>query len=335
LKKLLSGILFFIFLQNFSFAQDLHYSQFYNSPMNINPALTGIFNGDKRIMASVRDQWESVPVPWLTFSGSYDQKIYRNNSSNFFGVGLLFNYDRQGDSRIQLTNVNLSASYNHLINKNNILTLGIQGGYANRGFSESALTWDRQWNGEVYDPNLSSEENFAFDMVNIFESAIGINYRLQEHERSKLDLGVGWFHLIEPSTDFTGGNFNVNLPRRISAYVMGKFQIADNLDLDLSALYQDQVTYNEFIIGGLLDIYVNKKRGKETNVHVGVGYRTSNSIFPKIAISYNDIYVSFSYDVDLSAFEIATDSKGGPELHFRYIIKSVKPLGVFKTCPIF
>ena len=63
----------------------------------------GIFNGDKRFVGSVRDQWRSVPVPWFTFSASYDQKIYGNSENGFFGFGLLFNYDRQGDSRLNLS----------------------------------------------------------------------------------------------------------------------------------------------------------------------------------------------------------------------------------------
>jgi len=82
-------------------------------------------------------------------------------------------------------------------------------------------------------------------------------------------------------------------------------------------------------------MYVNRKRGQETNIHLGIGYRTSQSLYPKIAIEFQNYYVGFSYDTDLSRFSNATDHRGGPELHFRYIIKSVKPLGLFKTCPIF
>ena len=72
-----------------SHAQDLHYSQFYHNPQNINPALTGVFAGDKRIIANYRSQWSSVPVDYLTFSGAYDMKLYHPRlKNNLLGVGI-------------------------------------------------------------------------------------------------------------------------------------------------------------------------------------------------------------------------------------------------------
>ena len=58
-------------------SQDLHYSQFYNAHVNINPALTGIFNGDVRVAGNYRSQWKAVPVPYMTFTGAGDFKIYK------------------------------------------------------------------------------------------------------------------------------------------------------------------------------------------------------------------------------------------------------------------
>jgi len=78
----LTMILVFITLSQQSNAQDFHYSQFYNAPMSFNPALTGIFNGDERISASLRDQWRSVPVPWFNFSVGYDRKFYPKKAKN-------------------------------------------------------------------------------------------------------------------------------------------------------------------------------------------------------------------------------------------------------------
>ena len=82
-------------------AQDLHYSQFYNSPQNLNPALTGVFDGDHRLTFSMRDQWRFVPVPWTTFSLAYDKNIPSSKYySVFYGLRLNFNYDKQGDTRL-------------------------------------------------------------------------------------------------------------------------------------------------------------------------------------------------------------------------------------------
>lgn len=317
-------------------AQDLHYSQFYNSPLNLNPALTGIFNGDHRFTASLRDQWRFVPVPWFTFSGSYDQKYYpKNSEKSFWGFGANFNYDRQGDSHLNLSTLNFSASYNYIINKSNIITGGLLAGFSSRGFSESDLTWDKQWTGDTFDAGVGSGENFDATRVNFLETAAGINYRWQQTNRTKVDLGVGLFHLIEPSVSYYDGD-SENLPRRLNITGVGNLQVLDAVDVQLHGLFQQQEKYNELVIGALGKFYVNQARGKETQLHLGFGYRTSGSLIPTVAIEYRGIYASFSYDADITDFNDLGDSRrGGPEFHVRYIITHVKPMNTFKVCPIY
>ena len=98
-------------------AQDLHYSQFYNSPLNTNPALIGIFNGDQRFNLSYRNQWKFVPVTWTTFSLAYDRKYYLEDDKHFFRFWGNLNYDRQGDSKLTLTGINVGASYTRKLTK--------------------------------------------------------------------------------------------------------------------------------------------------------------------------------------------------------------------------
>lgn len=323
-----------------AFSQDLHYSQFYLAPTNVNPALTGIFNGDQRYAASIRDQWRSVPVPWLTFSAAYDRKIYPKKAKNhFIGAGLNFNYDKQGDSQINLSNINVSGSYNRILNAKNIITFGALVGYTTRGFNPSTLTWDKQWNGAEYDPSLGSGEVFDLERYNFLETALGINYRYQKSQRTKLDIGASLFHLTQPKADYirttevtTGGI--EKLPQRLSLQAQGSVELTNRLDLLLDALYQKQTSYHEMLFGGYLNFYLNQKRGKQTNLHVGLGYRTSKALFPKVAFRFNNILVAMSYDIDMSELNFHTNI-GGPEIHFNYIITHVKPVGTFKTCPIF
>jgi len=317
-------------------AQDLHYSQFYNSPLNINPALTGIFNGDHRITGSLRDQWRFVPVPWFTFSGAYDQKLHIGvTEKSFWSAGVNFNYDSQGDSRINLATLNLSGSYNRIINKSNVITGGLLLGYSTRGFSETDLTWDKQWNGDTFDASSGSGENFDATRVSFLETAAGVNYRWQQSNRTKVDLGVGVFHLIEPSVSYYNGD-SEKLPRRINVMGVGNIQLLDAIDLQMHGLYQLQEEYDELVIGALGKFYLNQSRGKETQVHLGVGYRTSGSVIPTFAIDYRGVYVSFSYDIDATNFnDLADSSRGGPEFHVRYIIKHVKQMKKFKVCPIY
>jgi len=315
-------------------AQDLHFSQFYNSPLNVNPGLTGVYNGDKRLLASYRNQWSSVPVPWTTYSVSYDQKLYLKNYDNFFfNVGGLLNYDRQGDSNISLSNLNAVFSCSHITNPATVITMGALVGYSSRAFDNTSLRWDSQWNGDTFDPNLPGEV-FNAQMVDFIETAFGVNVRLQRSSRTKIDLGGAAFHFLQPKIAFLSTD-DIELPRRYSGTTEASLQLGEKLDVLAKGLYQRQQDYEEIVVNGLFKYYLNQSRGNQVNLYFGAGYRLSGAVFPTFAIDYNQFYVSLSYDIDISDATAKTNGRGGPELHFRYIIKSVKPLGQFKICPIY
>ena len=334
MKRFLTAL--FVFSVLFVYGQDIHYSQFYNAPLIINPAKTGIFNGDKRINLSYKNQWSSVPVPWRNFTGSYDMKFYPDDSDDyFFSGGLIFNYDRQGQSKLNLTNFNLSGSYTRVLNPHNLITFGLSLGYATRGFNSETLTWDSQWDGRVFDGSRpTGEADLNADRVSFFENAVGINYRAQRDSRTKLDLGIGVYHLIEPQVAFFAAD-DIKLPKRVSLSGIGSLEVASALDLQLHGLAQFQGDFSEYIIGGLLKFHINQTPGEEWQLHIGAGYRTRKSLIPTLALQYRNVYVSASYDIDWSEFDTHTDNRGGIELHFRYIWADPPSPRRVKVCPIF
>jgi type IX secretion system PorP/SprF family membrane protein len=328
-------IVAFIFCLSDAFGQDLHYSQFYNSPLNLNPAQTGIFNGDKRFNLSFRDQWRFVPVAWTTFSLAYDFKKYLADDKHFLGLGGNLNYDRQGDSKLTLTGLNLAGSYTRSLNSSNLLSGGLMLGVNGRGYNTTNLTWDKQWNGVAFNSGINSGEKFDVRRVILFELASGLNYRYQRSERTKVDIGIGAYHLHQPTTTFYNSP-NEELPLHMTYSLIGSMELMKNLDIQINGLHQAQEEYKETIIGGLAKLYINQKRGKETQVHVGLGYRTAGSIIPTFAVQFNEWYGSFSYDLDNNNFnDISSSNRGGPEFHLRYIIKNVRPLSTRKNCPIY
>ncbi len=334
LKKTLVFV-FFVTIFSKNFGQDLHYSQFYHSPQNINPALTGLFDGDHRFYGSFRDQWRFVPVPWFTFSGAYDRKLFVLGDKQFLGIGGIINHDRQGDSKFNLTSISVNAALHRFLSQHHIIGIGAVLGFASRGFNTTNLTWDKQWNGDSFDPNLPSGEQFDLLRTNFIENGLGLNYRYQKDERTHVDLGASVLHLIEPQVSHYDAD-NIKLPRRITFSGVGNFKLTSKLDLQLHGLHQLQGKYNETIFGGLAKIYIKDTPGKRYQLHLGLGYRTAKSFIPTVALQYNEILASFSYDVDRNAFnDILNSNRGGPELHVRYIIKKVKPLSEIKVCPIY
>ncbi|MBL0025510.1 MAG: PorP/SprF family type IX secretion system membrane protein [Saprospiraceae bacterium] len=334
LRIFISTILVFNFVLN-SNAQDLHYSQFYNSPQNVNPAMTGVFNGDHRFILSHRGQWRFVPVSWTTYSGSYDRNITPYNSQKiFYGLGLNLNYDRQGDSKLNLLNVGINGALHGKLNERNILSLGLGLGFASSGFDTKSLRWDKQWNGDIFDTGLPSQEAFqSTERTSFFETGMGINYLYQKSSRTNLDLGIAALHLIEPEVAFYGDK-PTKLARRYTFSAVGNVELTDKVDIQLHFLHQIQGEYDETVLGGLGKLHLNQNRGKELQLHFGLGYRTSGSFIPTVALQYNEWYAGFNLDVDRTSYnKTLNTSRGAYELHLRYIIKNVKPFR-FKNCPI-
>ncbi len=317
-------------------SQDIHYSQFYNSPQTANPALTGIFNGDIRYLANVRDQWRWNPVPWSTLGLAYNQKIYpKKSATHFFAAGGNFYHDRQGDSHLNLSTINASGSYNRILNEKNILSGGLMLGFSTRGFNPKELTWDKQWDGETFDSNAGSGESFDTKRIYFLETGLGINFRHQRSKRTKIDLGASVFHLLQPNAGYYNKELQ-NLPMNINLTAIASLFVVDALDIQIHGLQQLQGKYRETVIGALGKIYINKHRGKELQLHVGMGYRTSGSYIPTIAVKYNQYYASMNIDADNTDFNNFENSKRGAiEFHFRYTITHVKPLKAFKVCPIY
>ena len=332
--KLLHTLIAIIFGGSLITAQDLHYSQFFASPMNINPALTGIFNGDVRFFGNYRNQWNSVPVPYMTFTGGADLKFLGSESDNFFSGGLIFNYDQAGDSRLRLGALGLSGSYTIKTSENLFLTFGalISGGQ--RAFSLSDLRFDAQYDGGQFDPTRSIQESFDNTNITIFDINAGANLRWQKTPRSKFDFGVGVFHLNAPTHPFYESN-DVKVPLRFDIHAIGGLEIASKLDLLLRGIYQGQGPHSEALLGAGLLIHLNQNLGKEFGLEIAGHYRFGDAIAPMVRLHFRSLEVGMSYDINFSDFDVATLNRGGPEFSLIYRLTKVKPLSSFKVCPIF
>jgi type IX secretion system PorP/SprF family membrane protein len=230
----ITGVFVFFLCANFLSAQDIHLSQYHFDRLQINPALTGIFNGDRQVSLIHKQQFFSVPVDYLTFSGSYDMKFNKvQNPHGFFSAGVLFNYDQAGDADLALINLSLNGSYTRALTRSFFVGLGAYVGGGQRSFNEKDLKWDNNWNGTTFVPGPSGE-TFDHTSVTFLDLGAGLNVRLQGKDRTKIDLGVGAFHLNEPGYNFglkQNGDENIPLPARFSFHALGVLKLVSRLDL--------------------------------------------------------------------------------------------------------
>lgn len=323
----------------FLVAQDIHFSQFQHSPLNLNPALTAIFSGDYRIAGNYRSQWQSVPVDYMTFSGAYDMKIgLPNLKKAYLGGGIIFNADQAGDADFSLLQIALNASYTHQVASEHFLTLGLQLGMIQQRFEPHLLTYDEQWNGDVWDEFRPITEDFRATSISFGDISTGINWHYKS-EKIVSNIGVGMLHLTQPTFSFFEEEEAV-LKNKMSFYIIGTHLVSEKIAYSPRLLLTFQDAHTEGIIGVGLLYYSNRKKANELGIQPSINYRfnheiAGDAIIPMLEIFYQSWVVGLSYDVNVSDFIAATNRQGGLELSVQYIIKKVAPPEVFKACPIF
>lgn len=327
---LILGLLFLIK----SDAQDLHFSQFQNSPLNHNPALTGIFNGDQRFVANYRRQWFEVPVDYLTFSGSYDMKFRADGARSFWSAGAVFNYDRAGDARLATAFLGLNGSYTYGFTPGVLLTAGATVGGGQKSLRTNELLWGNYWDGAKVDVTRPANEPNLVNSNWYLDIGGGLNLRLQSSKRTRVDLGVGVFHINKPNSTFYNDG-DVELPLRTAIQAVGSVEVLPFMDIRVNGLFHISGPFQEIVAGAMLNFHISQKRAREVQLAVGAAIRIDDSLIPMVEVLYDGWRASFSYDINTSEFERVTNGRGGPEFTLIYIITKVRPLDDSKLCRIF
>ena len=319
--------------------QDIHFSQSHFSPLNISPGLAGMFSEDVRMMGSYRSQWQSVPVPFLTFSGAADMKLpnlLRGNDKLSLAGGVHFNYDKAGDSQLSLSSFGVTGALHYKINDLNTLSLGVQSVASQRSFSISSLQFNNQFDGEIFDPSRDSKENFANENKAFVDVNAGLSWMLKkEDNRSQAIAGIGAYHLTGPVQSFKDDP-DSQLPMRLSIYSGGVIQVHPKWDIVIHALGQLQGPYEQFLVGSAGRYHISEAKGKEVAIQIGTSFRIGDAIIPTFELHYAAWKIGVSYDMNISNFETATNGNGGIEIGAMYTITNVKEcVKVIESCPVF
>lgn len=311
-------------------AQDLHYSQFYLNPMHLNPALTGIFRGDLRVAASYRSQWKSVPVPYQTFSGTVDWKTLKRDV-NLLSVGFQVQHDRAGDAALTWTQVGALAGVAHALGESQALSAGIGLAIAQRAFDISKLTFKNQWSGDLFDAALPTGENFNKNSGIAPTLSAGLNWHYgPAGARSRLDAGIGAFHLNQPKVNFRD-DADRRLPARFAVMLDGALQTGEFTDIVAFGAAQQMSEAREILFGG----GVRRVLSPDVAVQFSLATRLGDAFIPAFQVEWFNWTAGLSYDLNISDFDVATNKRGGFEIAVVYRTLPVPPVKTFKSCPIF
>ena len=334
MKRVLLLTYVLIFCNVILVAQDIHFSQFYQSPLTLNPALTGQFDGDYRFAGNYRNQWSSVTVPFQTFSLSVNAREPFKQKD--IGAGILFVHDHTGDSKFRTTIFNVSGAYKFKINTDSTQFLSVGGmfGVTRKSLNFQFLTFDAQYNGFQYDASLPNGESFTNSRQTLINVHLGVSHEWNFGTRNKLTSGIAGFNLTSPKESYFG-NKSIALDRRIVLHSQLNYQVAQNYDVIPTLLYMNQGTYNEFVLGALGKFVVDDTPGVMYKAaYAGILFRTRDAGYLTAGYQYRNWDVSISYDFNFSTLTPASNGLGGIELAAIYILKQFKPQKVkHRICP--
>lgn len=330
-------------------AQDIHFSQFYMSPLNLNPAMTGVMNCNSRISLNYRNQWASVlgGNSFRTYNVSYDQKIPVGRY-DYFGIGGTFWGDRAGEADFATTTGKVSLSYSKKMgggrNYGNYLVVGAEGGVAQRSLDFLALRWGTQHDGlGGYNADLESgETNFNRDQFLFADMAAGLLWFMVFDENNSLYIGGSFHHLNRANQSFTEEEEDL-LYSRYTVHAGGEFMVGQRFGLVPGVIMMTQGPSFQINAGTSLKFLLNGGRNSsDQSFQVGLWSRVSNrldsgvlndAIIGSARFDYNNFSLGFSYDLNVSPLKDATNNNGGFELALQYKICGQQRRGVY--CPTF
>ena len=300
------------------YAQDPHFSQFYESNILRNPALTGIYSGDYKCNIQYRNQWNSVAIPFQTILCSVEaKKSLSKDGGDFISFGLLTTIDKAGTISMNNTQVYSSINYNKLLEETHFtyLSIGFAGGFIQRSFNSSKIILDNQYqNGSVNTSVGEGFNNAAFSHFDI-GAGVSLNGAIGYQNKANYYIGVGVYHINKPDETFLNQSF-VKLNRKWSAHAGFKSNIGSNLSLTLLTNYTYQHPFKELIIGGLINykpINVINNKNKVV-VSLGIFNRIEDAYIGVVKLDFKKYAIGMSYDATHSKLQNYNNSFGGLEL---------------------
>jgi type IX secretion system PorP/SprF family membrane protein len=299
-------------------AQDPNFSQFFSSPLNINPALTGNINADWRAISNFRNQWIGPASPYVTGTVSYDKKMFNKRmlhveEGNIFGLGGMLMYDRAMGGVVKSSYASMNMSYRVKLTSGNTkhyFGAGFGTIYGHRRIDFGGIDFEEQFTGYGFNTNLPTGESSLSSMKPYFSVSTGLLYSISSLN-SNFDIGASVFHVNKPKQTFLKDE-NQQLPMRQVVHANFETFISSSLILSANGIYQTQGTAKYFSVGGALGYYLPSNENFLLNA--GVWYWSKNAVIPYVGIAFKDYQFGLSYDATVSKLNQAAEKPNTWEL---------------------
>jgi type IX secretion system PorP/SprF family membrane protein len=305
-------------------AQDIHFSMYNLSPLSLNPANTGNYNGDWRVMGNYRSQWREISKAYNTYSFGGDMNFYPFNQNVAGGLYIL--EDKSGGN-LKVTKIYGSAALHKKIFGFK-LSAGIQPGVVIKTLNINSHTFPNQlnWNTGSFDNSLPNNETFVSERSVYFDLNSGA---IIQRRFGKIEPQVGFslFHMNVPKETFYGAQNRLDMRKiafaNVRYFVNNKFAVVPNTVVNFTT------KANDWIFGANVEYTLSRNAYFENQVFGGFVWRDgvqriSDAAVFNVGVKYNHYTIGMSYDVNVSRLKTATSYKGAFEIALIYTAKNTR-----------
>ena len=296
-------------------AQGLHFSQYNNSPMLLNPANTGLLqDNDWRAGINYRNQWSTLAVPYNTFSIFADCGLMRNKlETSWLGAGIAVWRDAAGNGNLSLTKIQTNLAYHILTSEKTSFSAGIGAGYNQRSVDFSKLTFDTQWDEFSFNKNLPNNETNTKQKSSFLDMSAGANFSYYNNTNFYVKLSVGARNLNQPVESFYGENNKLGL--RPMANIEMTYKASEKFMINPSVYYTRQKKASELVGGAMFNINVGENRVAGNNEFlIGVFYRNKDAAIVAAGYKFRQHKFTVSYDHTVSDLSQGNGGLGAFEI---------------------
>lgn len=328
-------------------AQDPQFSQFYASPLQLNPALTGVHPGAWRVVANYRQQWNSIldNRPFKTMSASFDAKNLVGRG-DFIAYGITALRDHAGVSNYQRTATDLNLSYMKQLDGSRYrhydqyLIGGAQVGLGQHSLDYQKLWFSSQFNTltEQVDNSLPSGEAIDEASGVFMNINAGLLWYAVFDQNKSLYFGGAVHHVNRPKVSFIDSDGQESIDMKWTAHAGGELPFSHQFSI-LPAVAVTGQGPSIISIFGANFRYTNRD-WKELAIRAGAWGHLVKDIeqslaFPAVTLTaileLERWNFGISYDLNANKLSAPTNGRGAFELSLIYYQPAERKVKVI--CP--
>jgi hypothetical protein len=273
------------------------------------------------MLLDYRQQWKAIGTPFRSSGFFFNHQLTTAVSPLLFFYGLYFSHDQSGDGKLRVTDLQLSGGVKWRLSDQSF-SLAFGSSYISKDFQPHTLTFPGQYDNTIgrFNPTLNNQEFNLNDELNYVDAHAGIHYRRIIGEFWEIETGAFVNHLFSPGESFLNQD---NL--RSQAWginISAPHQFNSSLIIQPAVSYYRISAATEWLLGGRLTILndswpIFQSLTPFLFLRWGVN-RTTDAVIIGSRAGFGQFDVGFSYDINVSSLDLATDNRGGFELSVFY-----------------